>query len=442
MSETKAPPRPRQITMAVAMSVVGSLLLVVSLFDTLGRLRTPETRESVGRFLAEPPGSSFDFSTAQVIDAMRVLAMVSGALAAMLLVFAIFVLQRHQGARIGYTVAAVLLLLTVPVAGLMPVVLVAAAALIWSRPGRDWYAGRTPDPAPRPAAGRQLTEQGPPPSQVPFGGSGRGGAHAAGSEPAPPLPSAPQHPDAQYGPQYGPQYGSQSAPQDPWGAQPPAAYPQQYYGPSRTQPGRDPERRPVTVTIAAGLTWLGAGLVAAVMLLFMIVLASDSDVFIDEFEKAAQDTQMVLSRDEMLAVGWGVALFFLVWSLIAMVLAALAFRRSNPARITLAVSAAMAVLLSLLLILSIVSGLTLLMAGAALVLLFTGGANEWYSRRNQGYPGPWDQGSRHGYPGHPGYGYGQQQPQPPEQQQPQAPEQQHQPPEQQQPPVSGRQKPW
>lgn len=399
MSENKAAARPRQVTMAVSMSVVGSLLLVVSLFDTLGSLRTPEMRESIDETLARPPSNAFDVETAQVIEAMRVLVFISGALAAMLLVFAVFLLQRHKGARIGFTVAAALLLLTIPVAGLMPVLLAVAAGLIWSRPARDWYAGRAPTPAPAapaastastdkgapaPPAAPILSEQGPPRSPQPFGG-GRSSDPAGSGPPAPDQPSAPSAP----GP---PAYGYPDQPQPPY---PP--YPSQYESP------RDPGKRPVTVTIAAALTWLGAGAVTAAMLLLALLLATQGELFIEELDRAAEGSQVPLNRDDVLAAGWGITLFFGVWSLIAIVLALLAFRRNNAARIALAVSAVMAALLSLLMILSGISVVTLLISGAAAVLLFTGGANEWYSGRNAQPPGGSGYSAYPGYPGYPGY---------------------------------------
>jgi MFS family permease len=463
MSET-VPPRPRQITMAVAMSVVGSLLLVVSLFDTLGRLRTPDTRESIDELLAGLPGGAGKLETAQVVDALRALTFASGALAAMLLVFAVFVLQRHRGARIGFTVVAALLLVTIPVAGLMPVLLAVAAGLIWSRPGRDWYAGRTPAPArtPPPRAVEQsavpptsapeaptpsaLSEDGPPPSPYPFGTppgaepppSGQQPAPPSGPQPAPPSGQQPAQPAPQPAPPPGQPYGQ---PAQPYGqpAQPYGHYPPPSQPPVPRGSG-DPDKRPFSVTLAAILTWLGAGLVSAAMGLFAVVLASGGQLFVDEFDKAAQGSDLNLSREEVLAVGWGVTLFFLVWSLIAMVLAGLAFRRSNAARIALSVSAVVAALLSLLLILSIVSSVTLLMAGAAAVLLFTGGANEWYSRRAKHTGGP---GS--GYPGdpygsYPGYyppGYGSQPPTQPPTQPQQAPQPSPPP-----GPPEGRPKPW
>lgn len=399
--------RPRQITMAAVLAIVGSSVLVVSLFDTLGRLRTPETREAVDKLLTDGPASELGVSTAQVVDVMRGLAFFSGALAAVALVFAVFVLQRHHAARIGLTVAAALLVLTVPVAGMMPLFVVVAAILVWSRPARDWYAGR--EPAPSVAGGGTVaSEQGPPPSLYPFGGGPSG--------PPPELPQVPEptsqpttqpgspasqvpYPVAYPAPSYPPSHPGQPYPGQPYPGQ---AYPgQPYPGPTYPGPdypgyasgsGRDPDKRPTTVTVAAVLTWLGAGATTVVMLLFVAVLAAGGDAFVEEFDKAAEGTEVNLTADEVMAVGWGIAVFFLLWSLISVVLAVFAFRRSNGARWALVVSAAMTALFSLVAILSMISAVTLLMAGATVILLFTGGANEWYSRRNR------DAGPPGGYP--------------------------------------------
>ena len=57
-------------------------------------------------------------------------------------------------------------------------------------------------------------------------------------------------------------------------------------------------------------------------------------------------------------------------------------RRSNAARITLVVSSAVTALVSLIGIGSGVSALTLIAAIAVIVLLFTGGAGDWFKRKN------------------------------------------------------------
>ncbi len=61
----------------------------------------------------------------------------------------------------------------------------------------------------------------------------------------------------------------------------------------------------------------------------------------------------------------------------------LVLRRSNAARITLVVSSAVTALFSLLAIGSLVSAVTLLAAVAVIVLLFVGGANEWFQGKGR-----------------------------------------------------------
>jgi hypothetical protein len=420
VSDEKVPPRPRQVTTAVIMAIVFDLVLLASLFDTLGRLNSPETRASLDEVLGSPPGNGLGVGTAQVVDVLRTLAFVSGALAAVALVFAVFVLQRHRAARVGYTVSAVLLVLTVPAAGLLPLFVALAAIPMWSRPAKDWYSGRAPaSREAEPRAASLLQEQGPPPAPAPFGErpaqSGRPQPAAPDSpaghqDPAsatspygPPPQGQPygQQPSGQqpYGPPpqgqpYGqPPYGPPPHAQQPYGKQP---YGQQPYGQepysggrgSHPDPHRSPDRRPVTVTIAAVLTWIGAGVTAILMLALVAILAVGGDAFVNEVNRTAARSDLTLTANQAMAVGWTIAAVFLVWSLAAIVLAVLAFRRSNAARIALVVSAVMAALLSLLSIVSGLSAITLIMAGAAVVLLFTGGANQWYSRRSAAGPPP------------------------------------------------------
>ena len=74
-------------------------------------------------------------------------------------------------------------------------------------------------------------------------------------------------------------------------------------------------------------------------------------------------------------------LVVVVWSLSAIVLGVLTLKRKNWARVMLVVSAAVTALFSLLGITSGLSALTLIAAVAVIVLLFTGGANQWFARR-------------------------------------------------------------
>ncbi len=121
-----------------------------------------------------------------------------------------------------------------------------------------------------------------------------------------------------------------------------------------------------------------------------------------------------MARDQVLALLWLMSAVIIVWCLAAMVLAFFAYRRANWARITLVVSAAMALLLSLAAFpLGI---LHVLLTGAVIALLFVGGANAWYSHKDGGGGFPY-------YPSGP-----QQYGQPPYGQPPSGPQQYGQPP--------------
>src|SRR6476620_2417728 len=207
--------RPRQVTTGALLAAVGSVVLVLSLFDTLGRLRSADTRSEIDDILSGGAGATLGLDTGQVVDILRVLSLVSGAMAAAALVCAVFVFQRHRGARLGLTVVTALLVLTVPVAGIMPLLLVVAVVLVWSRPARDWFDGRQPAPAPAAGAregvreaprspvhdaGRVLSEQGPPPSPYPFGQRPEPDQQPPASSPYPTTPPASgQDPYAQPG---------------------------------------------------------------------------------------------------------------------------------------------------------------------------------------------------------------------------------------------------
>ncbi len=119
-----------------------------------------------------------------------------------------------------------------------------------------------------------------------------------------------------------------------------------------------------------------------------------------------------MSADDVIVGLWVMTAFVLFWGPVAMVLAWFAYRRANWARITLVVSSAVVVLISVFMLpVSIVHTVG---AGAVIALLFLGGANEWYSRKGGGYPPypsyPQQYGQQYGQQpyGGPGTGYGQQ----------------------------------
>ncbi len=398
--------------MAAWVAVVGSALLVLTLFDSMSQIRSVEVRESIEEFLATPPGSGLGLDIAQVVEILRVLMLFTGAAAAIALVLAIYVLQRNNAARIGFTVAAVAIMLTAPLGGgFLPIMIGFAAMLLWTKPARDWFNGTpTPEP-PRQKEGTALSSDRPNDT-----GDDRGGQWPRmpeGSDrPLPPPtegfgtsnqpPSAPTYGQPSSGQPSGQQASSGQQPPGEQGPPPgwaPPSYQQQgqYAGYPGYPQASDPDKRPTTVTLAAWLTWVFSGLTIAGFLLIDLVILVAPDQFVDQVRQQPGFDQLNISANDIVAALWVVSAVVLFWSISAVVLAVFAFRRANWARITLAISAGITALFS---IASFPVGvLHTLAAMAVVVLLFAGGSNQWFSPKR--FPGG-------GYGGYPNAPYGQQ----------------------------------
>ncbi|HEU4545233.1 MAG TPA: hypothetical protein VFR88_02980, partial [Microlunatus sp.] len=227
-----------------------------------------------------------------------------------------------------------------------------------------------------------------------------------------------QQPYGQQGQQpYGQQgqqpYGQQG--QQPYGQGGPYGQPQQYqpaYG--TPQKPFDPDARPVSVTIAAWITWVLSGLAILSFLVtaLFIVAARDQLLPMIEENPTFQDLrERNVTVDDVVAATWVMGVIVVLWAATAMVLAWFAYRRSNWARIALVVSAALTLIFS---VFAMPVGLLHTFGtGAVITLLFVGGAQQWYSRRGGpgGYPGPYQPYGQYGgqptqqgqqYPGQPG----------------------------------------
>ena len=146
--------------------------------------------------------------------------------------------------------------------------------------------------------------------------------------------------------------------------------------------GGDPDKRPGTVTAAGIITIIFSGLSLLLYGFVLIALLVAQDEVLDEIESQPGFEDAGISANDALGVVVGIVGVFALWCLIALVLGFLVLRRSNGARITLVVSSAVTALISLLGIGSGVSALTLIAAIAVIVLLFTGGAGDWFKRKN------------------------------------------------------------
>lgn len=421
MADTSTTARPRQVTTAAGLVIGGSLFLLVSVFDTVTRLRSVDTRESVTEVLDSPAGGGLGLSVAQALDLMRVGLTVAAVCAAVALVAGIFVLQKHRGARIALTVAAVPLLLTAPLTGgLLGALVVAATAVIWSGPARDWYAGR---PVRESAWGGTSTKRkdtgttgttGTPGAQDDRDRSrsvdrpGAPGAGTPSSNPsASPSPGSPASGATDRGgatsvatlPKVAPDGSTGSDGQPPatqgFGAPrteqtPPAWLPQQGAG----QQDGTAVRVPRPVTIACLVTAIFSGLVAALYLVVLVVLVAAPDAVLDplrdspQWQQALEDAQVDAADVESLLLPSMIIVLVLsvLWAVGACVLAYLVRRGHNWARWTLIVSAGATFLLA---IAAFPVGLVVQLAAAIVIgLLLHAETRDWFAHRRSGAPQP------------------------------------------------------
>ncbi|MFC6287328.1 hypothetical protein ACFP3Q_08235 [Nocardioides sp. GCM10027113] len=194
--------------------------------------------------------------------------------------------------------------------------------------------------------------------------SGDGAGHDGPPQPQDPYgqPSQPQQGD------YGQPYGQQGYGQP--------AYGQPAYG----APAGDPDKRPGTVTAASVITLVFSGLAALLFGVMVIGLLAARDTVLEQIEDQAAFDGTAVNADDAYAFLLVLFAVFLVWCLIACVLAVMVLRRSNAARIVLVVSSAITALFSLVSITSGLSAITLIAAVAVIALLFSGGAGEWFKR--------------------------------------------------------------
>ncbi|HEU5036756.1 MAG TPA: hypothetical protein VFT70_07120 [Nocardioides sp.] len=144
-----SPTRPRQVTLVAWLTMVGSVVIVALVFDRIAGLHTLETRQSVEKFLAEPPGSDLGVDVDGVLSVIRTLAMVTAGCATAAAILGYQVLRRSRSARLALSVLAVPLFFAGLVTGGFVSSLVAASvAMLWLQPSRDWFDGVVTRPAP------------------------------------------------------------------------------------------------------------------------------------------------------------------------------------------------------------------------------------------------------------------------------------------------------
>lgn len=331
MSDASTPPRPRQVTLAAWLIMLGSVVVVLTVYDRIAALHSLDSKAAVERLLAQPPARDLGLGVQQVLQVVRVLALVAAGCATAAAILGYHVLRRSRSARVALAVLAVPLLVSgTVVGGFMSSVVAAAAAMLWFPPSRDWFRD---GPRPTPAA--------PAPGGV---------APQAAARPA-------VHPAAH-----------------------PAAHPEA----RRMLPevATDPDVRPPAVVWACVLTWVCSTLALLSMGASMVVLAADPHLLLDEM--ARQDPELArqgITAGTLQATAWGLSGAVVAWSLVAIVLAALVWRGSGRARAALVVSTGCAA--GVLLVATLGQVLLVLPLGAcvvALALLVRPDVRAWFDR--------------------------------------------------------------
>ncbi|WP_181309762.1 hypothetical protein [Nocardioides campestrisoli] len=347
-----APARPPQVTLAGWMIIIGSLLVVVSVFEMMGGLRSLETREAIDSFLSQPAGETLGWGPEAVTEALRVASMITAGCATAAAVLGWHVLRRHRGARVGLTVLAVPLFFAgVVTGGFMSSFVAAASLMLWLQPARDWFNGKEWVPPTRERKERPADED------------------AAG----PTAAAFPAYP------------GTESQqPQSPQTeARPVPGYGEHPYAPVQAGGAGARRARPGAVVAAAVVTWVSAGIALLFSALGILITVGDPDLVLEEARRQQPELLDQGVTEAMLVsstyVVGGVAV---LWSLAAVVAAVLLVRRVAWSRTLLIVLAVATALVGFMMALSTpLMLLPTISAGAVVLMLQRPDVRAWLRQR-------------------------------------------------------------
>lgn len=289
--------------MAGVMVMLASVFVVLSVWDTVSRLRSIETRESIEKFLAEAPGKELGMSVETMTQLLQGIASVAALCAVASVALGWQALQGSRSGRVALSVLAVPTFVTGLVAGgFMSSLVVVATALLWLSPSREWFAGK---PIPEPVA--------------PGGGAkearDQATVHAMTGRAPDPTGDAATPQLTQPGP----------SPTD-WSAQP-------LLPPT-------PTKRPDPATVALAITLVTAGLIFVFTLISVVVLATQPDLVIEELRRQNPDLDdQGISESMLLTTSVVSGSVAMAWSGIAVVLAVLMAGRRAWAGRALMISA-------------------------------------------------------------------------------------------------------
>jgi hypothetical protein len=382
MSEpAKAQDRPQQVTVAAWLIMVGSVFVVLMVWDRIAGLHTIQSRQSLQSTLDDPGLKGLGLQLTDLMVLVKTLSMVAAGCATAMAILGYQALQRSRSARLALTVFAFPLFLTgLVTGGFVSSGVAAAVGTLWLRPSRLWF-GDTPSSrgssSTRALDGRTSSAKrgldsarAPEKSVRPPEESARPPEHVTGAPPyAAPWPGASSSAPTQT-----------SAAPSGWAPPPTSAYgslPVTAFGSSRTS------ARPTALLWASIVTWFFSGVAAVVLAASMLVLADDSSLVLDKMHQQNPDLAGQGITDHMiLVVCFVMCSAFIVWAVVAAVFAALAYRRVRWAWYALVISTTGVIGLC---VLGSIGSLFLLLplagAAAAISLLVRPEVRRWFGLR-------------------------------------------------------------
>ena len=139
----KTPARPTQVTVAAWMIMVGSIFVVLLVWDRIAGLHSLDTRKALEPLLDDQRLKDAGIQMNDLLVVIRVVSMVAAGCAAAMVVLGYQTLQRSRGARLALTVLAVPLFVSgLATGGYVSSAVAAAVGTLWLGPARLWFDGK------------------------------------------------------------------------------------------------------------------------------------------------------------------------------------------------------------------------------------------------------------------------------------------------------------
>ena len=354
-------PRPTQVTAAAWMIMVGSVFVVLTVWDRLAGLHSIDSQEALQGVLDNPGIKGSGLEISDLMSVVRVVSMIGAGCAAAMVVLGYQTLHRSRGARVALSALAVPLFICGLVSGgFVAAIVVAAVATLWLRPARLWFDGLPADsgasahPTMAPRLPAPPTEERPPDQEQP---------------PAPPQATQPPPQQTPWPPAQLPPSQQQWGPPPVWAPPPTSAYDAWPGQPAQTGQITRAARRPGALLGACLVTWAVTGLTLLTLLGSIVVLATDASYVLDSMhEQNPALSDQGLTDHAILVTAFVMCGLFVLWAVAALVVSGFCFSGRRWAWYALLISAAVLAAFS---VLGAIASLLMLVPLAAAVAVIT-----------------------------------------------------------------------